>query len=289
MSNQENKSRFAVLESYSTQELEEILRGEILSADGDDDALIFRILEVMEAREASPDDQKEKQVAWERFQTHYCTLDGEGQSLYVLENEETSTKASLHTPRRRIGRTSLVAAVLVAIMIGMVTVQAAGVDIFGTIARWTEERFFFISPSEGNQPPPLSQNHEYTYAIQDGLNKLNIPAELAPTWFPKGYEMEEVEATTFPEWNTVYCSFVHPSGDFFFVQVDDYSNTPMSALTFEKDSTQVEIYVSQDREFHIFSNLDTLTATWSDGQLVHCISGSLTKDELTRVIDSIGV
>lgn len=292
MTNQESEARFAVLDSYSTQELEEILRSEILSA-GDDDALIFRILEVMEAREASPDDQNKRQAAWERFQTHYCTLEGEGRSLHGLKDAETSAKETRPIRHRRIRRTSLVAAVLAALIIGMITVEAAEGDIFGAIARWTEEHFYFTSPSEalpeGHRSPPLSRNQEYTYAIQEGLEKLNIPAELAPTWFPEGYEGREVEVTSFPEWNTVYCTFVNPSGDFFFVQVDDYFNSSMADLTFEKDSTQVEQYLSRDREFYIFSNEDTMTATWSDGRLVHCIAGSLTKDELKLIIDSIGV
>ena len=50
----------------------------------------------------------------------------------------------------------------------------------------------------------------------------------------------------------------------------------------------MEVYESNGRSFYIMSNIDTLTATWSDGTLVVTIGGQLTRDEIKGIIDSIG-
>ena len=55
-----------------------------------------------------------------------------------------------------------------------------------------------------------------------------------------------------------------------------------------KDDALVEQYVSGSRTFYIMSNLDAITAVWSDGLFVETISGNLQIDEVKAIVDSIG-
>lgn len=40
--------------------------------------------------------------------------------------------------------------------------------------------------------------------------------------------------------------------------------------------------------FYIFSNVDTVTATWANGLTVIQLSGNTAEDDLKKIIDSIG-
>lgn len=51
----------------------------------------------------------------------------------------------------------------------------------------------------------------------------------------------------------------------------------------------MEQYLSNQKTFYIFSNIDTITATWSDGLLVEQITGNVSIEEIKAIIDSIGV
>ena len=59
-------------------------------------------------------------------------------------------------------------------------------------------------------------------------------------------------------------------------------------FTRKKDETEVEIYEHDGKNFYIMSNLDSETATWSDGTFKIDIVGQLTADEIKQIIDSIG-
>lgn len=67
-----------------------------------------------------------------------------------------------------------------------------------------------------------------------------------------------------------------------------YDSNSIAATVYEKDDTEIEIYENNGRNFYIMSNLDTLTATWSDGKMSIDISGQLEINELKHIIDSIG-
>ena len=58
---------------------------------------------------------------------------------------------------------------------------------------------------------------------------------------------------------------------------------------FEKDAENVEQYSNNQQTFYILSNVDTITATWSDGLLVEQIAGNISDEDIKKIIDSIGV
>ena len=78
------------------------------------------------------------------------------------------------------------------------------------------------------------------------------------------------------------------SDKFYTVGVTYYHSTVPSLGTFEKDDDSVEEYLSNGKLFYIFSNIDTVTATWYHNQYMIMIGGNLTKTDLTMIIDSIG-
>ena len=63
----------------------------------------------------------------------------------------------------------------------------------------------------------------------------------------------------------------------------------LQATQFEKDANNVEQYSNEHQTFYILSNADTITATWSNDLIMMQLSGNIPKDDLKKIIDSIGV
>lgn len=300
-------NKYAHLDRLSTEALEEFLRADMESPDDDNDEAIFHILEVIEQREKDNPTGRLVDVdeAWAEFQQYYNIPEGEGLSLYPATDEtdgasgqaRASSAPDCHKRAyrfpvwRRIGVIAAAVAVFFALLIGA---QAAGVDVFGALGRWTDETFRFVSSAGGTNQNGVgaasdSENISEYRLIQAALEKCGITEALAPTWYPAGYEAGEPQILSNKAGDTVNVAFCGEGEGFFAFDVT--RNQPefnMSSFTFEKDDSPVELYTSGGRTFFIMSNLDTMTAAWTDGRTMITIAGSLTKDELKSMIDSIG-
>ena len=67
-----------------------------------------------------------------------------------------------------------------------------------------------------------------------------------------------------------------------------YYSFDVESTIFEKDDSEVLTYESHGRTFYIFSNLDSMTSTWSDGRFNVTIAGQLEVKEIKKIIDSMG-
>lgn len=287
-----NKNQYgsdAYLEQLSTEQLEDILRADLASEDQENNEAVFHILEVLEKREKEnptgrlPDTDQ----AWKEFQQYYNIPEGEGQSLYPVRSDPETQPAPTPTKKSRRFRPRkvlVVAAVLVLMFGSMLTAQAAGVDVFGAIGRWTEEKFHF-------EITPASEDGTTDYTFREASRKRGLPQSLIPTWYPKGFESSEPIDDSVEDYvDSVYCEYINKEENRSYLAMVSryYNSNSIAATVYEKDDTEVEIYENNGRNFYIMSNLDTLTATWSDGKMSIDISGQLEINELKHIIDSIG-
>lgn len=283
-SKQRDYSRY---DQMSTAELGQILRLDFQASDGtasDLDAILY-IADLLAKRNGPSDPD----AAWERFQTQYRPY-ADGRSLYDWDDgggipaPETAQTPPVSVRPRRLRRLAVLAAVLAALLLGGMAAQAAGVDILGVFALWTDENFRFVpmDPDEasgaGTDPETLAQQ-------QPILQTLGLDG-LFPTWCPEGFFPGSTNIT---ELNNSISANVSFYGDVrhYSVVVQQFLQPQTSTGTFEKDDTPVEEYVHNGWVFYILSNLDTLTATAYDGTYMIMISGSLTREEIKAVIDSI--
>lgn len=287
-----NKNQYgsnAYLEQLSTEQLEDILRADLASEDQENDEAVFHILEVLEKREKEnptgrlPDTDQ----AWKEFQQYYNIPEGEGQSLYPVRSDPERHSAPTSTKRSRRFRPRkvlVVAAVLVLMFGSMLTAQAAGLDVFGAIGRWTEEKFHF-------EISPTSEDGTTDYTFREASREKGLPQNLIPTWYPKGFESSEPIDDSIENYvDSVYCEYINKEENRSYLTMVSryYDSNSIAATVYEKDDTEIEIYENNGRNFYIMSNLDTLTATWSDGKMSIDISGQLEINELKHIIDSIG-
>ena len=299
-----NSEKYAYLNRLSTEQLEELLRMDVEESKPGNEDVVFHILEVIEQRENEhptgriPDVDK----AWAEFQEYYNVPEGADTSLYPCEtvsddsSENTAEPCSCRMPRmRRWLKQGLVAVIAIAVVFGgIVVAQAAGVDVFGTIGRWTNNVFHFdLSADETSTSTGIYVGEgisEYA-ALQETLASVGIDENLAPTWFPVGFNASDPEILTTNINDTVCLElFNEKNGQYISIEIIRYNTEQhLQATQFEKDANNVEQYSNEHQTFYILSNADTITATWSNDLIMMQLSGNIPKDDLKKIIDSIGV
>ena len=282
-----NKNQYgsdAYLEQLSTEQLEDILRADLASEDQENDEAVFHILEVLEKREKENPTGRLPNTdhAWKEFQQYYNIPEGEGQSLYPVRSDPETQPAPTSTKKNRRFRPRkvlVVVAVLVLMFGSMLTAQAAGVDVFGAIGRWTEEKFHF----------DIVQDNDRTSLFQETATQAKIPQDFVPTWVPDGFEGAEPQVDTVENYMTSIICMYSNQEKTYSVDIEHYYNkADIETLVIEKDDTNVCSYESNGKTFYIMSDMEYLTATWTDGVFVETISGQLSMDEIKQIIDSIG-
>lgn len=275
-----NSEKYAYLDQLSTRRLEELLLADAEDPSGQDTSeAVLHILEVLRQREdgfsAEPVDVDR---AWEEFQQYYNTPEGEGRSLYSYEEDEQAVPpAKKRFPA--LWKTARIAAATVAVLFAlMVGAQASGLNVFGALAQWTSETFHFGA----------EQQSEYYEMFLDELGKNDIPKNYVPSQIPPNFQASEPQISKDNLGVSIFISFTNTKNEFFSISIQRHNSTKLNQHTFEKDTTNVESYISTLGTFYILHNNTSVTATWSDGIFEETIWGDLSIDTAKSIIDSIG-
>ena len=279
------KRDYSRYDQMSTAELEQLLRLDFqASENGDSDLDAILYLSDLLARRNGPSDPD---AAWAQFQTKYRPY-ADGRSLYDFGDEEGSLAQAPPASRprsvRRLRRLSILAAVLTACLLGGMVAQAAGVDVWGAIARWTDETFRLI-PADSGGDTGAGKAEEDMEQLRSSLQAWGL-ADRFPTWHPDGFVPGELEITELNSSVSAHVTFFGEDRTYSVV-IQHFIQYTDNTGTFEKDDTPVEEYVHNGQTFYILSNIDTLTATTYDGEFMVMISGVLTREETKAIIDSI--
>lgn len=264
------------LESMSPVELantlEQIL--DSMTEESYDPALIDAYLNALDQKAPIPEEPNAEE-AFREFQEKLRSASS------APKDEITYVPATKRRPYKRVIVTIAAAVALICMLI--IGAQAAGFDVFGSLARWTDEIFYFL-PS-ANKDIEV----EYQAAFQQALETGGLPKELAPSWFPDGFQASDPQIWVDDAGSVVDLSFRHEDGRAFAVSIEYYADEhDILAATYQKDSDPVEEYVQNERKFYIMSNANSVSAVWTDGHLVETISGRLSVEEIKMIIDSIG-
>lgn len=167
-------------------------------------------------------------------------------------------------PGRRLVRLGLAAAVLAACLFaGMIAAQAAGVDVFGAVARWTDSLFRFDA----------------------GADETQRPLDVIEAWLPEppeGFSPGEPTVMTDERAGTVYYCLEYSSAEG--VLVFDALSGMNS--TYEKDGRPVKTLEVGGVPFYLFTNNGTYAAVWSVGtlefSLMTDVGGELLEETIVR-------
>ena len=133
----------------SDDELQNTLRCEMFSEGALDNTQFEMILAEMERRRIN-EPTRSPEDAWAEFESDYS---GRESAYSDFAAASVPPEKALHADKQRRKRCSkrkaiLLAAVICVLLTSLLTVQAAGIDVLGAIARWTTELFSFGKTEE---------------------------------------------------------------------------------------------------------------------------------------------
>lgn len=313
-----NSKDYSKYDRMSTESLEELLRldAELPDGEGPDIDEILYISEVIAKREKEHPTGRYPEIdvdaAWENFQTKYLPYMKDGRSLYDFDDEDPghtegknadtdslSPTGGKHIPlrgRRRLSRVATFAAVI-AMLLGLMTATAyaMGYDLWGVIAQWTKDTFTFVSASKVNEPSDSDKDDAISdgeYAdLQTALDAHGIVEPLVPNWIPDGFALDNVIVDKFTMKDAITFQANYVSGESYLtIYINKYDDTgDIDYSTWEKDDrTVAELDIGGVTYFIVENDAEPL-AIWSNGQFECFISGNISTEDLTNMINSIHV
>ncbi len=282
-------------ENMSTEELEQLLCSDISAyperALDDDEALA--VLDILEQRKlADGSFTPRTDEMWTDFRENWLpTLDE------AAEQPETAEPIAPTAPKKakRFNFPMLmrVAGILLVLLIvgagATVTGSALGFDIWKAIAEWTSEQFTFSS-DETLAPltdPPEFIDEDFA-CIEDALAAHGLDEKVVPTWLPEDWEMVEMHSNgwesriffdefyTHPDFET----FLHVGVTYHIYNTGDFG-------WYEKDDDPMEVYVREDIDHYIFSNIDMTQVVWFNGRYECSVSGPFDYETAKQIVDSV--
>ena len=249
-----------------------------------DEDVVDSYLDALDEKAPLEEDFDVKQ-SWEKFRSQHAILFDED----ALPNPEVPQRKSHGFRFRKTFARVVVVAAIVGLF-SMFCAQAAGIDVFGVIGRWTEETFRFSAPASSRSPAAqnddlLSNPKEYT-TLQDAFDDYSISEPLAPTWIPEGYVLDYVEVV--PSSGQILFNASYSNGQSTLTFSYSYrTDSVFQSSTFEKDDASVVEYTKNGIIHYIMSNVDVRVAAWVNGTCECSIFGPLSVEEMMVMIDSI--
>ena len=173
---------------------------------------------------------------------------------------------------------------VIALLGTLVVVQAAGVDVFGRLASWTDSVFHYSSEEK-----PVQMEEEPFAEIEAVLRGLNIPTEFAPHRLPDGYVVSSIKQSETDELKLVAIVLEKEKKESHII-IEEYREASLIENTmWEKTDPNAIVFSSNDRDFYLIENEQGWSGTWSDGIYVITLLGFESYEDLKNTIHSIGV
>ena len=261
------------LARLSPQELAQAMEQALdeMTEDTYDQAVLDAYLDALDAQAPMPE-MPDPDASYQQFQ---AMLSGA-----VSPQEEPK-------PRRRgkvLGmtlRVFLAAAFLVGCM---VAAQASGMNLLGSVIRWTDDTFLV---ELSTTPPtfPWYQKH------LNKLAKVDLTTRDLPAWLPEGYKeppMVSISIGNGP-FTSAFFNLEGPNGAWIGLSImTNLDMDGMEYLSIAKDDAPVELYEINDKRVYFFSDGNGAKAVCQYGDVFYLLEGDVTEDMVEPFFGSIG-
>ena len=280
----------------STEQLNELLEIDYKTGGDLSGETILVIMEVLKEREDKGnifDEFPDNETAWAKFSETYLSNSKASESEMASFADEKDTTPSVASPAKKapkkcFGKVLKAASIaLVGVLVTAVvsvSASAAGYDIWGNLSSWTAERFNF---GESYTGIPVSAGYTGKYAtMQEALEAYNITEQLAPTWLPEGYALQDISITITDEKTNFRGKYVNDTDAEVVVYIVQHFDD-FYFWDYEKKDLKPEIYVMSGREHYFFENLEQSSIVWGYENFECSIIGVFSNNDFKQVIDSI--
>lgn len=262
------------------------------AASGDIDLELTRAyLDAMDEKDPIPF-ALEETATYERFaEKHAAMLEELNRPVQSMELHTSEQQRPVEKHSRGVLRRVVPVAAAAALMLGtMISAQAMGFDVFGKIARWTEETFHFSSVRQTSAvitKYPLAEGEQMTFeTLEDAIDAFGITEPVVPKWIPERFSLAEVAALYNANGIEILATYVEngKSAKPFTVS---YRALTQNMSIVEKDGTAVELYTQSGFAHYLITDVSYEQAIWQNGELECFISGVVSRQEMREIIDSI--
>lgn len=196
--------------------------------------------------------------------------------------QTTKAEHSRKSTKNVIRHLLVAAATVIALLGTLVAVQAAGIDVFGRLASWTDSVFHYSSEEK-----PVQMEEEPFAEIEAVLRDLNIPTEFAPHRLPDGYVVSSIKQTETDKMKIVGIN-AEKGERTIRISIEEHLGTNIvDHVQWEKAAQSVKEYTSNGRTFYLFENELGWSGTWTDGRYIVSLFGFESMDNLEQTIDSM--
>lgn len=219
-------------------------------------------------------------------------LQAEHPALFESEEKENEEKEAISSPdasprpvrrsgraRRILRRVEIAAALIVVLCIGA---SAVGLNPFQAITQWASEVLHIGRNPSGVMELPEGTASEYR-SLEEALAAYGVDPSGCPTWVPEDYALYGIDVQNSSGGLKFVASYASDSDDMF-IRVTQFMDGASSILEKEEGGY---IYTHNEIEFDIVENLESANISWQIGSYSYTVTGSLDKDQIISIIDSI--
>ena len=218
------------------------------------------------------------------FETGEITIPQEVDDACASILAQTTKAEHSRKSTKNVIRYLLVAVGTVIALLGtLMVVQAAGIDVFGRLASWTDSVFHYKS-----QEKPVQAEEEPLAEISNALSDIGLPLELAPCRLPDGFSVISIKRSETDEMKFVVI-VVEKEGQESQIIIEQYMEAGLiDNAQWEKVDQSAEVFSFNGRDFYMIENQQGWSGTLTDGEYVISLFCFKSIEDLQYIIKSIG-
>lgn len=289
-----NNKDITALDKLSTEEIRSILESET-ALELDSNMLLY-MLDILENRDALLKPSVDEEEALKSLKENYLTddiidvPDVNRDTPKIISIEEIKRRRNKLSVGSRILKPLITAALVIVLMFTLsFGAMAAGIDVFGAIARWTEDLFGFercdedayvgATLGEDKVAPVLARLHE-------DLMNAGVTEDVLPAYIPEGYTIQEYSSYAMPTNNVFICTLDN-NGNKIFLSYIVYSSDIGENGKYHKNVGNPEELVINGLTHYIIDNDGETVIVWMNGNVEGSISGMVSEDVLLEILYSV--
>lgn len=257
------------LERLSPEELAQAMEQALddMTEDTYDQAVIDAYLDALDAKTPIPE-APDVEESYGQFQAMLSQ---------ALPDEAPSKPKRRGSVLRMTLRVALAAAFVFSCLM---MAQASGLDLWGTVARWTDDGFRF-QLVEDNTP-------QWYDDYWTDLEVVGIEEDQLPTWLPQDYAVDAIQVSKKLDRNEVQVLLTSQDQPEIRCSMSIFSDPEtMSALVFSKDNRPVEEFQVNGKTVYLLHNEDTVMAVCQHQNVIYCLSGNIGRETASQFYASI--
>ena len=262
------------MDKMTTAELLQLLEqiNEEITEDNFDDDLITACLDALDQKSPMPEHPSTEE-SWQSFKEKV------GAEYFCPESSRGGCGSRPKRKTKRIFRTGLIVAIVAASLFScMIVAQAAGIDVFGSIARWTEDVLGFGDREPEAQETQTSLSAEDVTRITDQIESWRLSVD-------SDFEVSEPEVVTDEESGILYYYVLCSNGDNRVSFEARYQKNQIPGALFEKDQNNTEEKIFNNVSIYFYTNIDISVATWCTNNIEFNVMSDLNMNELIQIFE----